>query len=148
MKSSEFLSGKEKKRIKKAIAQAELNTSGEIRLRIEDGCSGDPMERAVVVFNLLHMYKTKERNGILLYLAPNDRKMAIIGDSGINDKIPEGFWESTLNKLKLAFAKGQFADGIVDCIEEIGDRLKQFFPYHKDDVDELDNEISYDNLNE
>ncbi|MBU2019883.1 MAG: TPM domain-containing protein [Bacteroidetes bacterium] len=127
---------------------AEKNTSGEIRVRIEEKCGGKPLERAIKVFSLLKMERTKDRNGVLLYIALSDKQLAIIGDKGINSVLPKGFWQSTVDKLKLAFSEGQYAIGIQDAVLEIGERLLHFFPYQKDDINELSDDISFEKLNE
>ncbi|MDD2420177.1 MAG: TPM domain-containing protein, partial [Bacteroidales bacterium] len=93
MAKQTFLSEKEQSMVVKAIEQAELNTSGEIRVHIESSCPGDPVTRAISVFNQLKMNRTKERNAVLIYIAWKSHKFAIIGDSGINEKVPENFWE-------------------------------------------------------
>ena len=89
------------------------------------------------------MHKTKDRNGVLIYLSTKDRKFAIIGDIGINRVVPEGFWNEIKQNMINHFTKGEFAEGIVDGIKLTGQQLKQFFPYQDDDVNELSDEISY-----
>ena len=81
--------------VEKAIAAAELQTSGELRVHIETTCKGDVMDRASVVFAALKMHKTEARNGVLVYLSTEDRKFAILGDMGINAKVDDGFWQAT-----------------------------------------------------
>src|SRR5690554_778248 len=93
MSNKKFISKEEQDLIVKAIERAELNTSGEIRVHIESECKLDPIARAVTVFNKLKMNKTKERNGVLIYIAWKSRKFAIIGDIGIDEKVPENFWD-------------------------------------------------------
>jgi uncharacterized membrane protein len=148
MDTPEFLSKSEKDVVKKAIKVAEKNTSGEIRVRIEAKCGGNPLERAVKVFRLLKMEKTKDRNGVLLYISIDDKQLAIIGDSGINAVVPEDYWQLTVDALKLAFSKNQYAQGIENAVLEIGSRLQHFFPYQKDDINELSDDISFEKLNE
>lgn len=130
-------------KITNAIRVAETNTSGEIRVHIENHCAGDVLDRAAYIFEKLEMHKTELRNGVLFYLAVEDRKFAILGDAGINQKVPEDFWESTkdivINKLK----EGKHADGLADGIVKAGEQLKTHFPYQQDDVNELSDEISF-----
>lgn len=140
---SAFLSKEEQNRIVKAIEEAELNTSGEVRVHLESKCKGDAVQRAVFVFNFLKMYKTRERNGVLIYLAYKSRKFAIIGDTGINEKVPDGFWDRIREHMAEAFSKGAFADGICNAIRESGESLKAYFPYRSDDINEQSNEISF-----
>ena len=143
MNPSEFLGKENERRIKKAIEGAELQTSGEIRVHIESACKNEVLDRAAWLFKKLDMHKTKERNGVLIYLSINDRKFAILGDSGINKVVPEGFWNQIKENMINHFSKGEFAQGIIEGIEKSGEQLKQYFPWQTDDVNELSDEISY-----
>lgn len=143
MAAKVFLTKEEQEQIIKAIESAELNTSGEVRVHLESSCKGDPVERAVYIFDKLKMYKTKERNGVLIYIAFDSRKFAIIGDSGINAKVPEGFWDEEKEILLAALKEGRAAEGLVSVIDIAGKSLKEFFPYQKDDTNEQSNEISF-----
>lgn len=143
MSSSNLISKADQTLIVKAIESAELNTSGEIRVHIESACKGDPVERAVYIFNKIKMFQTKERNGVLIYLAVNSRKYAIIGDTGINAKVPANFWDDVKLKMLSYFASGDIVPGLTLAICMAGDKLKEFFPYQNDDVNEQSNEISF-----
>ncbi len=142
MKASELLSKEHKARIVQAIQQAETNTSGEIRVHLESLCNGDPCERAVYVFSHLKMHQTKDHNGVLIYLATKSRKFAIIGDSGINEKVGADFWNDTKDMMAEHFRKGEFAEGLSEAVLSVGEKLKAYFPYQSDDVNELSDEIS------
>jgi uncharacterized membrane protein len=135
----------QKKFIVNAIKQAELNTSGEIRVHVENKCKINVLDRAADVFAMLKMHKTAQRNGVLFYLATGDKQFAILGDAGINAKVPDNFWESIKEEMQLHFKKGDFTKGLVTGIEMAGEKLKQFFPYQTDDVNELPDDISYGN---
>ena len=137
-----FLTSEEEAAVVEAIQQAEKNTSGEIRVHLEKSTTIAPMERAIAVFNELQMYKTKDANGVLIYIATEDKKFAICGDKGINDVVPEDFWESTKEIMRNDFKKGNYKQGLIDGILEAGNVLKKYFPYCADDNDELSNEIS------
>jgi uncharacterized membrane protein len=139
----DFLSEEEKKRIVDAIKEAELNTSGEIRVHIESRCKGNVLDRAAYIFKKLKMHKTAQRNGVLFYLAYKDRKFAIIGDAGINSKVPENFWDEIKDRMAAKFKEGKFAEGLSEGIIESGNQLKKHFPYQTDDVNELSDEISF-----
>jgi len=141
--STNLISKSDKALIVKAIESAELNTSGEIRVHIESSCKGDPVERAVYIFNKIKMFQTKERNGVLIYLAVNSRKFAIIGDTGINAKVPENFWDVVKVKMLSYFASDDIVPGLTLAICMAGDKLKEFFPYKNDDINEQSNEISF-----
>lgn len=145
VQANQFFNPEEKSEIIKSIEQAELNTSGEIRIHIENKCSGNVLDRAAYVFDKLEIKKTALRNGVLFYLAIESRKFAIIGDSGINAVVPEDFWESTKDMMQQHFKNGEFALGITKGIEKAGKILKSHFPYQQDDKNELSDEISFGN---
>lgn len=137
-----MLTASEKEEIQESIRLAELKTSGEIRVHVDKKCDSDPFEKAVSVFNKLKMYETHERNGVLIYISFFDRKLAIIGDEGINNVVPTDFWESTKNELIFRFKRNEFAQGIIDAVTEAGKQLQQYFPVKLDDKNELSNEIT------
>lgn len=135
----------DQQRIVDAIRAAEKATSGEIRVHVEPHCTNpDPVQRAIEVFARLGMHQTKEKNGVLFYLAHADRKFAVVGDKGIDEKVPNDFWESTKDLLRQHFAAGEYAEGLSRGIERAGQQLKQYFPYASDDTNELSDEISFD----
>ncbi len=146
MKASTFFTKEEQDQILAAIKVAEKETSGEIRIHIETKCEGDVLDRAAWIFKRLGMNKTAEQNGVLFYLAVKDRKFAIIGDAGINAKVPEGFWDEIKEILRNRFKKGEFTEGLAEGMLLAGQQLKAHFPYHKDDVNELSDEISFDKM--
>ncbi len=143
MNPRKMFTKEQQQRIVEAIQQAELETSGEIRVHIEDKCKGDALERAKKIFKRLKMYQTAERNGTIIYLAVEDRKLAIWGDKGINEKVPENFWEDVKEAMVEHFRKGEFTEGLVKGIAMVGEKLKTFFPHRSDDVNELSDEISF-----
>ncbi len=143
MGARNFLSETDKQRVGSAIADAEKQTSGEIRVHLETECLEDVLDRAAALFVKLDMHKTEQRNGVLIYVSTNDRKLAILGDAGINKVVPENFWDEAKNAMIAAFKENRYADGLVDAIKMAGDKLNAFFPYQKGDVNELSNEISY-----
>lgn len=133
----------EEQRIKQAIMNAELDTSGEIRVHIENTCNGDVMDRAAYVFEKLSMHKTKLRNGVLIYLAVKNRKFAIIGDKGINEVVPDNFWDDIKQNMLNNFRNNEFTKGLIEAINMAGKQLKSHFPYQSDDKNELSDEISF-----
>jgi uncharacterized membrane protein len=143
MSVRKYFSEKDKLQIKNAIRAAELNTSGEIRVHIEKHCREDVLDRAAYIFKKLEMHKTELRNGVLFYLAVDDRKFAILGDAGINQEVPDDFWEEIKEKMAEKFKEGLFAEGLSQGIRMAGEQLKAHFPYQEDDVNELSDEISY-----
>lgn len=145
MKAKELFPPAAKARIEKAIEEAELATSGEIRLHLDDKCKGEVLDRAAFVFEKLEMHKTDLRNGVLFYLAVEDRKFAIIGDAGINQKVPATFWNEIKEQCIAGFKEGKFEEALASGIVAAGEQLKAHFPYQDDDVNELSNEISFGN---
>ena len=133
----------QQKEITDAIKGAELNTSGEIRVHIENKCKADVMDRAAYLFEKLEMHKTELRNGVLFYLAVIDKKFSILGDAGINAKVPENFWDEIKNTMLQYFKKEELSSGLAKGIQMAGEQLKKHFPYQSDDVNELSDEISF-----
>ena len=143
MDAVNFFNREEKARIKSAIQEAELNTSGEIRVHIENRCREDVMDRAAWWFAKLEMHKTELRNGVLFYLAIKDRKFAILGDAGINAVTPDDFWDKIKENMLAHFTEGRFTEGLSEGILMAGEQLKVNFPHQKDDVNELSDDISF-----
>jgi len=137
-----FLSAEEEAEIIEAIRVAEGKTSGEIRVHIELSSSGDSAERALEVFHFLKMDNTKQQNGVLIYVAVDDRNFVIYGDKGINEVVPENFWESTKNEIQAEFKKGDFKQGLINGILQAGEQLAKHFPWLHGDENELSDEIS------
>ena len=140
-----ILNREEDRRVVEAIKQAELNTSGEIKVHIENLCRGDVEKRSLVVFNKLKLNETQLHNGVLIYLAVHDHKFAILGDEGINNVVEDNFWNDVKDLMLSHFREGRFADGLVEGIMCCGEKLKTYFPYQSDDVNEIPDEISYEN---
>ena len=141
--AQEFLTKADQNLVVKAIQEAEKNSSGEIRLHIEDECNEDLMDHASFIFEKLEMHKTELRNGVLFYVSIKPHGFAILGDVGINQKVPEGFWDEIKNHVISNFKSGAYAKGLSDGIIMAGEQLKKFFPYQSDDVNELSDEISF-----
>jgi uncharacterized membrane protein len=141
-KIEDFLTAAEEAEVVEAIRLAEKNTSGEIRVHLEKHTSIDLHKRAIEVFFALKMDNTKDRNGVLIYVAVNDKKFAIYGDKGINEKVPSNFWDSTKDSIIENLKKGKNKVALVEGITKAGEQLKTHFPYQIDDIDELSNDIS------
>jgi len=142
MQVEDFLTKQEEEKIIAAIQKAETATSGEIRVHFEKNLDKDCLERAQELFFYLKMENTKDKNGVLFYVAVDDHQFAIIGDEGIDKVVPDDFWESVKNIVVNEFAKGNNANGLVMGILEAGQKLQQYFPYQKDDINEISDEIS------
>jgi len=143
MSVHKYFTEENKLQITNAIRVAETNTSGEIRVHIENHCKEDVLDRAAYLFEKLEMHKTELRNGVLFYLAVEDKKFAILGDGGINAKVPENFWETTKEVVIAKLKEGLNAEALSDGIIMAGEQLKAHFPYQDDDVNELSDEISF-----
>lgn len=143
MKPSDYFTPDQKAAMVTAIQQAEKDTSGEIRIHFENHTKGDVLDRAARVFAELKMHKTALRNGILIYIALEDHHLAILGDAGINARVPTNFWDDIKNRLVEKFKAGQLCEGICEAVLAIGQQLKAFFPYQADDINELADDISF-----
>jgi uncharacterized membrane protein len=138
-----FLSKTEEQEIVAAIVIAEKNTSGEIRVHIEENSTKPSMERAKEVFHILNMDATELKNGVLFYICTETKSFAILGDKGIDSLVATDFWNSTKDVVIEKFKDGKYKDGLIKGILEAGEQLKNYFPYdHDGDMDELSNEIS------
>lgn len=129
--------------IQKAIELAERRTSGEIRVCIEKTCSQTTLDRATEYFRKLGMDKTFQRNGVLIYLAMEDKKLAIIGDSGIHTLVPENFWQTTKETMLVFFKQSRIADGVISGIQIMGQKLQEHFPRLGDKPNELPDDIVF-----
>ncbi|MEO6404617.1 MAG: TPM domain-containing protein [Ferruginibacter sp.] len=147
-KAKPFFDIRENDLIVKAIQHCEQNTSGEIRVYIEaKNPLVSPMERAMVIFTGLKMHLTEERNGVLLYIAHKHKEVALIADEGIYKKVGQQFWDDEVKKMLEKFKNEQLADGIQHCVLEVGQVLKQTFPYKSGiDKNELPDEIVFGKL--
>jgi len=138
-----FFTQEEQQLIVDAIQSAEKNTSGEIRVHIENFCFGNEVKRAQKVFARLNMHLTKERNGVLIYIAVKHKKIAIIGDEGIHQKLGDEYWDKLVQNLILSFKVNKKGKGLSESIIECGAQLGKFFPRQANDTNELSNSISY-----
>ena len=143
MQPSNFFNREQKERILQAVRDAELNTSGEIRVHLERRCKGEALDRAAYLFEKLKMHKTAQRNGVLFFLAFEDHKFAILGDAGINAITPEDFWDGIRDRVMEEFSGGRYVTGLETGIRMAGEKLKEHFPYQEGDVNELSDEISF-----
>jgi uncharacterized membrane protein len=141
MQQKEFLATLDQPRIVAAIGDAEKQTSGEIRVHVQPKAGDDIRKYAEKTFERLGMVKTALRNGVLLFIASEDQRFVILGDRGIDEKVPAGFWDEIAAKLTIRFKAGEFTEGIVEAIRSAGEHLGRFFPRSAGDVNELPDEI-------
>lgn len=143
MSPSKHFTPEQKAALIAAIQQAEKDTSGEIRIHFENHTKKNVLDRASEVFAELKMHKTALRNGVLIYVALEDHKLAILGDAGINAKVPDHFWDDIKNKMVEKFKSGQICEGVSEAVIAAGHQLKAYFPCQADDVNELSDELSF-----
>jgi uncharacterized membrane protein len=141
----DFFTSEQQAAITKAIVDAEHETSGEIRVHIENSFKGEVLDRAAYIFKKLGMSRTDHRNGVLIYLAVKKRQYAVIGDKGIHKVVPENFWKHLQHEMLKYFKENQFAEGLIFAISETGEHLKKYFPHQANDKNELPDEISFGN---
>lgn len=141
--AEDFLTEQGRQEVAAAIGEAEQRTSGEIRVHIEEHIEEDALDHAAFIFEELGMQRTRHRNAVLIYVCVADRKVAVVGDKGINERVPPGFWRDVVGVLQLHFAAGRHADGLCEAVRMVGEKLKAYFPYRADDSDELSNEVSF-----
>ncbi|AXT19136.1 TPM domain-containing protein [Flavobacteriaceae bacterium AU392] len=139
----DFLTASEEQEVIEAIRLAEKNTSGEIRVHIEKTSNNTLNKRALEVFSILKMHNTKLRNGVLIYVAVEEKAFVIYGDKGINDVVSSDFWNTTKKSIEDHFKNKNFKQGLVTGIETAGIQLKKYFPVTGINEDELPNEISF-----
>jgi uncharacterized membrane protein len=133
----------DQKRVVDAIGAAERLSAGEICVHVEGRCPGnDPLKRATTLLTKLGVTRTRERNGVLIYVAVRDRRFSVVGDVGIN--ADDQFWNEAMQRLTVAFRKGAFGDGICGAIKSVGVQLSKKFPRQPDDKNEVSNEITTD----
>lgn len=138
-----FFKPEEETLIIAAIRKAEAKTSGEIRVHLEENTRSGAMREAKRIFRKLGMHKTKDRNGVLILMIPEKKTFAIIGDQGIDDVVEDNFWDSERDLIQGYFREGHFCAGLVAAIDQIGTKLKAYFPVQEDNQNELPDDISY-----
>ena len=141
MRSNEFLARLDHDRIVRAIGAAENKTSGEIRVFVQRGEIKDPISAARAQFEKLGMTRTRERNGVLIFVAPRMQNFAVIGDEGVHTKCGDVFWQQLIEAMQRHLKAENFTDALVHAIEQTGELLAQHFPRRPDDRDELPNAV-------
>lgn len=143
-RKNKFFTPEEQGLIVSAIQKAERSTSGEVRVYVESRCSYmDALDRAIELFTELEMYKTTERNAVLVYIAVKDHQLAVFGDEGIHRKVGIDYWNNEVSKMLRDFNKDNYAKGIAGCVNDIGQSLQHFFPYTDQDKNELSDDIQF-----
>jgi uncharacterized membrane protein len=144
MRARDFLNQLRHDDIVAAIGAAERRTSGEIRVFVSHKSVADPVSAAQKAFVRLGMEKTRERNGVLIFLAPLTHKFAVLGDAGVHEKCGDAFWQELAEAMTGHFRKSEFTDGILHGIQKAGELLARHFPPGPDDRNELPDSIAHD----
>jgi len=137
-----FLSEADLEAVQRAISEAEAGTSAEIRVHLDHRCPADPMARAVTVFERLGMHRTAQRHGVLVYLAITDRKLAVLGDRGIHERVGEAYWQRLVADVIAHFREERLRDGVLHAVNALGAALRRHFPRGPEDQNELRDEVS------
>ncbi|HYJ05290.1 MAG TPA: TPM domain-containing protein [Chthoniobacterales bacterium] len=142
MRTHKFLNQLDHERIVKAIKELEAKTSGEVRVYIQRGnFPEEALTRAQKKFIELEMQKTRERNAVLIFVAPREQKFAVVGDEGIHQKCGAQFWEELVEKMRRHFQQEEFTDALVEAIESTGQLLARYFPKSSDRGNELPDSV-------
>lgn len=141
MSKSRFFTEQEAEAVRQAVVQAERRTSGEIRVYVESHCREDVLDRAAWMFHRWGMQNTRERTGVLIYIAVKSRKLAVIGDAGINAAVPSGFWNMAKDAMIEHLKEGRLCQAVVEGVSRVGDILHERFPRQEDDRNELPDDV-------
>ncbi len=143
-KKRQFFTTEQQHQMVQAVQQAEKNTSGEVRIFVESKCEYmDAVDRARDIFFSLKMEKIKDRNAVLLYMAIDDRQLALFADEGIYQRLGQEYWDREAKKMIDSFTKNDYTGGVCVVVEEIGQALKKEFPYQSTDKNELPDQIVF-----
>jgi uncharacterized membrane protein len=137
-----FLSDDDLAAITRAVTEAEGHTSAEVRVHLDHSCDGDALQQAINVFERLGMHKTAARNGVLVYISVTDRKLAVIGDRGIHERVGEAYWRGLVAAVRERMRQQQSRDGLIHAIAEVGRELSRHFPRRPGDKNELSDDVS------
>ncbi|HKZ05228.1 MAG TPA: TPM domain-containing protein [Methylomirabilota bacterium] len=138
----DFASERDLDDVAAAVARAEQRTAAEIRVHLDHRCAGDPLTRAVAVFERLAMHRTEHRAGVLVYVAVEDHKLAVIGDAGIHERVGQPYWDALVARVLAHLREGRPREGLVLAVEEVGAALAAHFPRRRDDRNELPDRVS------
>jgi uncharacterized membrane protein len=143
-KKREFFTAEQQKQMVHAIQEAERNTSGEVRVFVESRCKYvDPVDRAKEIFFNLKMDQTRDRNAVVFYIAIDDHQLALFADEGIYQRLGADYWNKEVKVIISDFSKDDILGGICRCVTDIGNALKEQFPYETSDKNELPDEIIF-----
>lgn len=141
--AKEIFSDEDLQAISNAIKTFENRTSGEIVISFNTTSHNQPYKAAKRIFEKAKLHQTKERNATLIVLFLSEQKFAVYGDVGIHEKVPENFWESTVDEMRTQFAQGNMREGLLAGIDRLGENLAKYFPVAQDDVNELSDDLQF-----
>ena len=139
----EFLSEEDLGAIARAVAQAEAQTSAEVRVHLDHACEGDVLQQAIRIFERLGMHRTAARNGVLIYISVTDHKLAVIGDKGIHERVGQAYWQELVAAVRERMRRQQSRDGLIHALAQVGMALGRHFPRQADDKNELSDDVSF-----
>jgi uncharacterized membrane protein len=139
---TEFLSDEDLTSIARAVRHAEARTSAEVRVHLDHRCAGDPLQRAIKVFERLGMHRTTERNGVLIYISVADHKLAVIGDAGIHERVGAAYWQEIVDAVRAHMREHRSREGLVHAVVQLGGALAQHFPRRPGDANELADDVT------
>jgi len=131
-------------RVAEAVADAERTTSGELKVVLTRYCWGPLLHKGEALFRKHKLHETRERNAVMILVVLKNRELLLFGDRGIDEHVEDGFWVETRDAMLTHLRDGRLADGLIDGIGRIGERLAKHFPAGADNPDELSNEVVYD----
>jgi uncharacterized membrane protein len=137
-----FLSDDDLEAVARAVTEAEGHTSAEVRVHLDHSCDGDVLQQAIKVFERLDMHKTAARSGVLVYVSVTDRKLAVIGDRGIHERLGEAYWRGLVAAVRERMRQQQSRDGLIHAVAEVGRELGRHFPRRPGDKNELSDQVS------
>lgn len=139
-----FFTRQEKTALTRAIEQAEKKTSAEIRLHLVKSSKLPALEEAKLCFEKLGMTETEQKNGVLLLLLIKNHEFAIIGDTGIHEKLPVNYWENLVREAEVQMQNNHLAQALILIIHNISEKLAEYFPATSLNPNELSDAISHE----
>ena len=141
MKPRDFIHALDAKAIEAAIQQAEQKTSGEIRVVVSRKSVDDPVATARAEFVRQGMTRTRQRNAVLLFIAPASQGFALIGDEGVHARCGDAFWTEVAATMQKNFRDGRYTAALLEGIARSGSLLAEHFPRADGDINELSDRV-------
>jgi len=138
------LSKEEINRLEIKIEAVEKLSSAEFKVIIANRCWFGIRRKAINLFKKYSLDKTKDSNAVLFLILEKDQQISIYGDEGIHQKVGTNHWELICDQVTAKLKQNEYADAIALGIHLIADSLKEHFPAHEDNVNEVSNEIIFE----